>query len=83
MVNQTSLSRLRRYLLPLTLLGYFPLNAQTAAPGATGSPQGVAHVTSLVVLVDGSKHPEQIPDDLAYRHYFLAVATHEQPSAEE
>ena len=83
MVNQTSLSRVRSCLLPLALWGCFALNAQTAAPGAAGNSQGVAHVTSLVVLVDGSKHPEQIPDDLAYRHYFLAVATHEQPSAEE
>ena len=83
MVNQTSLSRVRSCLLPLALWGCFALNAQTAAPGASGNSQGVAHVTSLVVLIDGSKHPEQIPDDLAYRHYFLAIATHEQPSADE
>lgn len=84
MVNQTSLSRVRCCLPILMLLAGFALNAQNAAPGsAAGSPQGVTQVTKLVVLVDGSKHPEQIPDDLAYRHYFLAIATHEQPSAEE
>jgi len=77
MLSQTRVSRVRYCLLPLTLWGYFALNAQTAAPGSNPG------VTNLVVLVDGSKHPEQIPDDLAYRHYFLAVATHEQPSAEE
>ena len=52
------------------------LPAQNAAspPGAAGQ---------LVVVVDGSKNPEQIPDDLAYRHFLLAVATHEQPTADE
>ncbi len=84
MAKQTSSPRVRCSWLPLILLGHFALNAQTAATsGTASSPQGAGQITTLVVLVDGSKHPEQIPDDLAYRHYFLAVATHEQPSAGE
>lgn len=37
----------------------------------------------LPVLVDGSKYPEQIPDQLAYRHFLLAVAEHRSPTAIE
>jgi hypothetical protein len=40
-------------------------------------------VTNLVVIVDGSKNPEQIPDALAWRHFLVALATHEQPTAQE
>ena len=74
MVNRTSLSRARYRLPLLTLLALFVVNAQSVPPGPT---------TKLVVLVDGAKNPEQIPDDLAYRHFLVAVATHEKPSAEE
>ncbi len=38
---------------------------------------------SLVPLVDGSKTPDQIPDDLAYRHFILAIAEHQNPSQHE
>ena len=37
----------------------------------------------LPVLVDGSKTPDQIPDNLAYHHFFSAVAAHTSPSAKE
>ena len=47
-------------------------NAQTASP-----------VTNLVVVVDGSLHPEQIPDDLVWRHFLIAAATPEQPTVDE
>jgi hypothetical protein len=51
-----------------------PASAQTTT--TTG-------VTSLVVIVDGSKNPELIPDALAWRHFLTALATHEQPTAQE
>jgi hypothetical protein len=40
-------------------------------------------VTELVVIADGSKNPELIPDALAWRHFLTAIATHEQPTAQE
>ena len=40
-------------------------------------------VTNLVVVVDGSLHPEQVPDDLAWRHYLLAVAVPQLPTADQ
>ncbi len=46
-----------------------------AAP--TGSP------AQLSVIVDGAKSPDQIPDDLAYQHFFIAVSVPAAPSALE
>jgi hypothetical protein len=69
-----------RFLFPLALFG---LLACGARPAACGGAQNAGPVTRLVVLVDGSKNPEQITDDLAYQHFFLAVAAHEQPSTDE
>ncbi|MGO9093988.1 MAG: hypothetical protein ACLQGV_02100 [Bryobacteraceae bacterium] len=47
-------------------------------------PQSSSGATAqLPVLVDGSKTPDQIPDALAYQHYFMAVAAHPSPSAQE
>ncbi|MGO9097199.1 MAG: hypothetical protein ACLQGV_18500 [Bryobacteraceae bacterium] len=40
-------------------------------------------VTNLVLMVDGSNHPEQIPDDLAWRHFLVAAATPEQPTPDQ
>jgi hypothetical protein len=37
----------------------------------------------LPVLVDGSKTPDQIPDTLAYQHFFTAAATHPVATAPE
>jgi hypothetical protein len=45
-----------------------------ASPGSPGQ---------LPILVDGSKTPDQIPDALAYQHYFTAIAAHPSPSAQE
>ncbi len=45
--------------------------------------QHAAHSSSLSVVVDGSKDPELIPDDLAYRHFLLALAEHGTPTTEE
>ncbi len=36
----------------------------------------------LKVVVDGSKTPDQIPDNLAYQHFFAAVSAHPSPSAQ-
>jgi len=37
----------------------------------------------LVVQVDGSVNPGRIPDDLAWRHFLCAVASHSSPTAAE
>jgi hypothetical protein len=37
----------------------------------------------LPILVDGAITPNQIPDALAYRHFFTAIAAHPFPSQEE
>lgn len=37
----------------------------------------------LPVLVDGSKTPGQIPDNLAYQHFFAAISAHPSPTAQE
>ena len=37
----------------------------------------------LPVLVDGAKIPDQIPDSLAYEHYFTALAVPSTPSAQD
>ena len=37
----------------------------------------------LVVQVDGSVNPGRIPDDLAWRHFLCAVASHPNPTAAE
>lgn len=37
----------------------------------------------LKVVVDGSKTPDQIPDNLAYYHFFAAVSAHPFPTAQE
>jgi 2-methylisocitrate lyase-like PEP mutase family enzyme len=37
----------------------------------------------LPVIVDGSITPEQIPDSLAYRHFFAAIAAHPFPAVTE
>lgn len=46
----------------------------SAAPGSSNQ---------LPVLVDGSKTPDQIPDNLAYQHFFASVSAHPSPSAQE
>lgn len=60
-------------LICLGMLAY----AQTPSPQSAQSPSG------LTVAVDGSKTPDQIPDDLAYRHFILAIAEHKNPSTQE
>jgi hypothetical protein len=48
------------------------------------STQGAgAAIGGLPIAVDGSKNPESIPDDVAYRHFLLAIAIHENPSQDE
>jgi len=36
-------------------------------------------VNKLPILVDGSRAPDKIPADLAYRHFIRAIAEHLQP----
>jgi hypothetical protein len=47
----------------------------THATAASNSP------IHLPVLVDGSKTPEKIPDNLAYEHYFTALSVPQSPTA--
>jgi hypothetical protein len=34
------------------------------------------------LVVDGSKTPDQIPDNLAYHHFFASVSAHPSPTAQ-
>lgn len=54
------------------------LCAQHAHPQS--SPGSTAQ---LPALVDGSKTPDQISDNLAYQHFLTAVAAHPSPSTQE
>lgn len=50
---------------------------QFLAVAASLAPLGAqvhAHVTQLPVAVDGAKTPGLIPDELAYRHFLMAIA---------
>lgn len=58
--------------LTITIVAVATLSAQVPQPQHT-----------LSVIVDGSKAPDQIPDDLAYHHFLLAVAEHQNASKEE
>ena len=44
---------------------------------------GHAVASALPVMVDGSKSPELISNELAYRHFILSVAEHANPSEME
>lgn len=46
------------------------------------SAQHTGHQTMLPVVVDGSKTPDLIPDQLAYRHLLMALAELQHPPAE-
>jgi hypothetical protein len=48
-----------------------PMSAPGTGPG------------TLPVVVDGSKNPQDIPDSLAYSHFFTAVAAHPSPTPQE
>jgi hypothetical protein len=48
-----------------------PMSAPGTGPG------------TLPVVVDGSKNPQNIPDALAYSHFFSAVAAHPNPTPQE
>src|SRR5689334_10389736 len=42
-----------------------------------------AHVHQLPIAVNGATNPELIPDSLAFRHYFLAIAISRDAPAPE
>ncbi len=51
--------------------------AQILALAASLTPAGAqvhAHLTQLPVAVDGARTPNLIPDELAYRHFLMAIA---------
>lgn len=41
------------------------------------------HDHAKKVLVDGSQHPELVPDSVAFNNYFIAVATPKTPTSAE
>lgn len=61
----------------MTLTGLLVIAVVAIANGA----QVAQH--ELSVVVDGSKTPDRIPDDLAYRHFILAIAEHQNPTQSE
>jgi hypothetical protein len=68
---------------PLVRRAFLGLLAGGVVTTSLAGAQASSPSTTLVVLVDGSKNPELISDDLALRHFLLAVAAHEQPSQAE
>jgi len=55
-----------------------------AFPGHNHSmASSTAHSLTLSVLVDGKNNPELIPDDLAYRHFVMALSAPRIPSLDE
>lgn len=77
-----------------TLLVHYPLMRTAMIRGFSvlvyfglccleGNAQHSGHTTDLPIVIDGSRTPDQIPDQLAYHHFFLAVAEHDRPSPEE
>jgi hypothetical protein len=64
--------------LPLTALGQQCPNAK-CQPAALQPPTLIAPLGTI----DGSKSPELIPDDTAYRLFFVSVATPPNPTADQ
>jgi hypothetical protein len=60
----------------ILLLSVFPLGTW-----AQNSPPAHQHVQP--VMIDGSVHPELIPDSIAYRLYLVAVSTRPNPNEAE
>jgi hypothetical protein len=52
----------------------------SSAADAVAQPASVAPSTQLAVLVDGAQNPEQISDDVAYRHFLKSLAEPRLPS---
>jgi len=70
--------------LCLTLLaGIVVLNCRTASAQHSHVQSASDGGVQLSVVTDGSKTPDQIPDDLAYQHFFMATAAHQPPTAGE
>jgi hypothetical protein len=65
-------------ILVCSLLTALP-SSQTPSE-STGS-QHAPHATKLHVDIDGAATPNQIPDELAYRHLIIVLATPAHPSA--
>lgn len=55
--------------------------AVAASTGSLRAVQHEGHSMQLAVIVDGSKTPDRIPDELAYQHFFLAISDPGQSSA--
>lgn len=69
---------LRQRLCLAVVLAPLSICAQQAPPAANSN-----NIHQLSVLVDGSKTPELIPDELAYNHYILTITEHANPTPEE
>ena len=57
--------------------------AIAALLSTTSFAQPHKHISGLSLVVDGLEHPEQISDELAYRHFLMSVAQPSSPSSEE
>jgi hypothetical protein len=59
------------------------LAACLVSQGVIAQQQQSQPAIQLPVAVDGSVTPGQIPDNLAYQHFFAAIAAHPFPSQQE
>ncbi len=65
------------FLFPLAMCA---LSAQCFAQSGHTMQATPVNSTGLVLLVDGSKTPASIPDQMAYRHFLIAVAEPASPT---
>ena len=66
-----------RYLATIVFLLVYTL----ASAAQTNPPP--AHQHNVTAVVDGATNPDQIPDAVAYRLYFVSVSENPTPSADE
>jgi len=79
--------RTRTFLVCLAVCSAVVISAAGMRHSATPTHHHVGTSTGTIdqlpVFADGSKRPDLIPDDVAYRHFLKALAVHEAPSANE
>lgn len=61
-------------------LGVLAVCACLSPAQVTNSPH---HQADVSIVIDGAVHPELIPDSLAYRLYFVALSTGQNPTEVE
>jgi len=69
---------------PLVILAGLVICVSTSNAQVTSAPAPHQHPTVVQSpVIDGATNPELIPDSLAYRLYFVAVSTAQNPSDDE